>query len=152
MKKWPLLLIHLIEALLVLAAVYFEPTYCVRGKLRGEAFFEGRPTSYWAQELERWDIEYVDSTMLREIEISPPIDFKQAFFVRRHSWFEEQRQRWFPPVGDFIDIDVRGPTLLRGDAKDAKAVLDELLQRSSPKVVRLIHVALGHDREFPKAP
>ena len=31
----------------VLLAVYFEPTHCVRGWLWGEAFFDGRPTSYW---------------------------------------------------------------------------------------------------------
>ena len=27
--------------------VYFEPSHCVRGWLFSEAFFEGRPTSYW---------------------------------------------------------------------------------------------------------
>jgi hypothetical protein len=42
----------------VALAVYFEPTHCVRGWLRGEAFFDGRPTSYWAEELERWQVDY----------------------------------------------------------------------------------------------
>ena len=28
-------------------AIYFEPTRCVRGWLWGEAFFDGRPTSWW---------------------------------------------------------------------------------------------------------
>ena len=28
-------------------AVYFEPSHCVRGWLWGEAFYDGRPTSYW---------------------------------------------------------------------------------------------------------
>lgn len=32
-------------------AVYFEPTCCVRGWLHGEAFYEGRPTSWWRQEV-----------------------------------------------------------------------------------------------------
>ena len=54
MKKWPLLLAGTIEALLVFSAVYFEPSFCVRGRLHGEAFYDGRPTSYWAGEIERW--------------------------------------------------------------------------------------------------
>jgi hypothetical protein len=42
-RAWPLLF-----ALTgVMLAVYFEPTRCVRGWLWGEAFFDGRPTSYW---------------------------------------------------------------------------------------------------------
>lgn len=35
----------LVVGLLVLA--YFEPTHCVRGWLHGEAFYDGRPTSFW---------------------------------------------------------------------------------------------------------
>jgi hypothetical protein len=35
----------LVFALVAIAhAVYFEPTHCVRGWLRGEAFFDVRPT------------------------------------------------------------------------------------------------------------
>src|SRR5205814_525263 len=37
----------------VAAAGYFEPTHCVRGWLWGEAFFDGRPTSYWRGVIER---------------------------------------------------------------------------------------------------
>ena len=37
----------------ILLAAYFEPTRCVRGWLNGEAFFEGRPTSWWRGILER---------------------------------------------------------------------------------------------------
>jgi hypothetical protein len=46
-------------ALGVALAVYFEPSHCVRGWLWGEAFYDGRPTSYWRPHcdewLERWD-------------------------------------------------------------------------------------------------
>jgi hypothetical protein len=35
-------------------AAYFEPTRCVRGWLWGEAFFDGRPTSYWRGRVDRW--------------------------------------------------------------------------------------------------
>src|SRR5215475_11766171 len=47
MKLRPRTWIALLGVAGVLLAVYFEPTYCVRGWLRGEAFYDGRPTSYW---------------------------------------------------------------------------------------------------------
>lgn len=34
--------------------VCLEPTRVTWGWLRGEAFYEGRPTSYWRGELERF--------------------------------------------------------------------------------------------------
>src|SRR5262249_29410821 len=42
--------------LIILAAfaVWLEPTRVVWGWLRGEAFYQGRPTSYWGLEIERW--------------------------------------------------------------------------------------------------
>jgi hypothetical protein len=36
-------------------AAWFEPTCVVRGWLCGEAFYQGRPTSYWSRELQHWD-------------------------------------------------------------------------------------------------
>jgi hypothetical protein len=39
----------------VALAVYFEPSHCVRGWLWGEAFFDGRPTSFWAAEIQQWE-------------------------------------------------------------------------------------------------
>jgi hypothetical protein len=42
-------LISLFAVICLTLAVYFEPTRCVRGWLRGEAFFEGRPTSWWRE-------------------------------------------------------------------------------------------------------
>jgi hypothetical protein len=54
MKTWLRLLIVGIEALVVLAAVYFEPTYCVRGTLWGEPFYNGRPTSFWRERIDAW--------------------------------------------------------------------------------------------------
>lgn len=42
----------------VALAVYFEPSHCVRGWLWGEAFYDGRPTSYWGAELEHWHVDY----------------------------------------------------------------------------------------------
>jgi hypothetical protein len=44
-RTWFLLAVLIGVAL----AVYFEPSHCVRGWLWGEAFFDGRPTSYWRE-------------------------------------------------------------------------------------------------------
>ena len=54
MSKRKRILIGLIEAAVLLSAIYIEPTHVVRGTLWGEAFFEGKPTSWWRAELERW--------------------------------------------------------------------------------------------------
>jgi hypothetical protein len=53
-KRWRYLFLFLL-ALLALAA-WFEPTHVVRGWLRGEVFFEGRPVSYWRNEVANWKI------------------------------------------------------------------------------------------------
>ncbi len=50
MKKWGLTA----AGLMILAAaayVLFEPSGAVLGRLRGESFFDGRPTGYWARSL-----------------------------------------------------------------------------------------------------
>lgn len=52
-------------------AVYFEPTHCVRGWLWGEAFFDGRPSSYWRK------------VVLRDADPPPP------------NWFQRKLDRWF---------------------------------------------------------
>jgi hypothetical protein len=47
----------LVACSLVVAAVaaWVEPTGVIRGWLRGEAFYDGRPTNYWSRELARWE-------------------------------------------------------------------------------------------------
>src|SRR5262245_10995848 len=35
-------------------AVWLEPTRVIWGWLRGEAFYEGRPTSWWRSEIGQW--------------------------------------------------------------------------------------------------
>ena len=35
-------------------AVFLEPNGLALGWLRGESYFDGRPASYWARELDRW--------------------------------------------------------------------------------------------------
>lgn len=54
MKTWLRILIVGIEASIVFAAVYFEPTHSVRGRLWGETFYDHRPVSYWSERIEAW--------------------------------------------------------------------------------------------------
>ena len=54
--RWALALL-----LVAAAALWLEPTGVVRGWLRGEAFYQGRPTSYWSRELGQWDQRLVAS-------------------------------------------------------------------------------------------
>src|SRR5436309_3374307 len=60
----------IIALLGVALAIYFEPTHCVRGWLWGEAFFDGRPTSYWRGVVER-DLE-IDPRVIAGT-IPPPL-------------------------------------------------------------------------------
>ncbi len=50
MKKWVTVAISLILSAVVVYVV-LEPSGAVLGYLRGESFFEGRPTGYWARSL-----------------------------------------------------------------------------------------------------
>jgi hypothetical protein len=44
---------------LAFGIVYESSTHVLRGRLRGEAFFEGRPTSYWRAKLDHWLTQFV---------------------------------------------------------------------------------------------
>ena len=56
MAKRRLIRWSLILAILAAFAVWLEPTRVVWGWLRGEAFYQGRSTSWWRQELSDWQI------------------------------------------------------------------------------------------------
>jgi len=61
MTKRRLLCWSLILVILAAFAVWLEPTRVVWGWLRGEAFYDGRPTSYWERVLTNWDELYLDT-------------------------------------------------------------------------------------------
>ncbi len=59
MKRWlRLLLIAAALVGLTLASLYEYATHVGRGWLFGEAFFDGRPTSYWSSQIDRWVARY----------------------------------------------------------------------------------------------
>ena len=66
MKKWPR---YTGMAALVVGLLYFSlfeaSTHVVRGWLRGEAFYDGRPTSYWRALIED-DLQRKPGDLLRE--------------------------------------------------------------------------------------
>ena len=137
MRKWPLLLFALIEALLVLGGVYFEPTYCVRGWLKGEAEFDGKPTSYWRAELERWSaspLDIGDSCGGRRLMLN--------LYSRESSWMERWLHRWRKKEAtNFYELDISGPSILnRRD--EAEPVLRALLDDPSPNVRQLARIGL----------
>jgi hypothetical protein len=114
-RRWPWLL--LVALVGVALAVYFEPSHCVRGWLWGEAFFDGRPTSFWADEIQQWECVYQDSG-----------NFKLNMDYKR------RRVRWPKVVERFLrEPTTLWPRLLDGDA-EGMPVLDELRQHSSAEV------------------
>jgi len=55
MKKWlRRTLIALVMVALTLVSLYEAATHVGRGWLRGEAFYESRPTSYWRNKIDDW--------------------------------------------------------------------------------------------------
>lgn len=56
MKPRRLIRISVLLAILTVLAVWLEPTRLVWGWLRGEAFYQGRPTSYWAERIRPWEV------------------------------------------------------------------------------------------------
>jgi hypothetical protein len=137
------ILAGLLEAAALLVAVYFEPTYCVRGHLHGEAFFEGKPTSWWRRELDHWEIE-------------PGIGWRWPHFYTRHptrfekilEYFKTDAQKQNDLMVLVLQSADGGPTpvLLNGNA-EAPPVLRALLDDPSPKIRRFARIGLKMDEE-----
>ncbi len=153
MKRKVVILSSALEALIVLAVIYFEPTYQVRGILWSEATFEGKPTSYWRDELERW-----------EVSNEPGIHWmghRGPWFQRNDTRFERFRDRLRPRektpddhevmmllLMDQVEARQFGPSLLRRN-DEAKSVLQELLNDSSPKIRLFAQIGLGMKPKIP---
>lgn len=118
-RTWLLLLALSCVAL----TTYFEPTHCVRGWLWGEAFFDGRPTSYWRSELDRWDVELAGFGRIGTVNT----------FTRTPTFH----------------VRFQGPRILHGHDDDAIPVLRALLDDPAPKIRLLAQIGLKLDLEVP---
>ena len=67
--RWSLILI-----ILAAFAVWLEPSRVVRGWLRGEAFYQGRPTSYWREKCDEWMSRFDDLDSLTTFTWLLPFD------------------------------------------------------------------------------
>src|SRR5262245_9784268 len=79
--RWSLLLITLAAF-----AVWLEPTRVVWGWLRGEAFYQGRPTSWWRHRLSNFKvvpIAHIDESGVKEMRNVMVYDRPKRFY----DWF-----------------------------------------------------------------
>ena len=128
MKRWLRVLIAACEVLVVLLAVYVEPSQCVRGKLQGEAFFEGKPTSWWRRELTQWHVIRIQWS-----------GGPNCIYWRSPSRWEE----WSGSLWGKDATRIAGggrPALLQGST-DALPVLRELRNDPSPEIRELVEIA-----------
>src|SRR6266404_4631462 len=151
MKRWLLFSVSVTEAAIVLGAVYFEPTYGVRGWLWGEAFFEGKPTSWWRKELEGW--EFAGTHRIKTGKGNEVV-LGALIYPRNLTWYEQTRELWFPTnrqVKTGTDYcrwispaDPSVPHILHGSA-ETLPVLRELLEDRSPKIRLFAQIGLKID-------
>jgi hypothetical protein len=151
MRRWLPLMTYAVEVSLVLAAAYCEPTLTVRGKLHGEAFFEGKSTSWWRRELRHWHESdlWIDHS-------SGQRGGHMLYRQNQPDWLERlmNRGRRFWQAADevdidiiyFVDLDVREPPLFKGDA-EAKKVLSALLDDPSPHLRRMARLGLKLEKD-----
>ncbi len=123
--RWPLLVGLVVGAGL---ALYFEPTRRVRGWLWGEAFFDGRPSSYWREVIVRdlrSDPRVLDGTL------PPPpgpwwVGYTESIGIRHRD------DTSFPLVGS-PDADAVLHELGRQDDRPVAAFARDILQRLRPR-------------------
>jgi hypothetical protein len=118
MTKRRLLRWSLILLIFAAFAVWLEPTRVVWGWLRGEAFYHGRPTSWWREELDKW--YYMQYASFH----GGTTRYGAKDWYREPNFF----QRQFPQHFQRND---RHIPLLDGDP-DSQGVLLELLQYPGP--------------------
>src|SRR4029434_2753123 len=112
MIKRRLLRCSLILITLAAFAVWLEPTRVVWGWLCGEAFYQGRPTSWWASEIECWHVTLQEGGGLVQTDGTVPMT---ESFERTLGTFEQWLSRWIPTA------EKPWPKLLDGDS-EGKAV------------------------------
>ncbi len=135
MTKRRLIRSSLILAILAASAVWLEPTRVVWGWLRGEAFYQGRPSSYWADELVRWKpcLLQVDAFTVNWVYKRPPTR-TEALLSRVISTSE---RTW----SELLDRDAAG-----------KKVLEELTSHSSSQVQSMAKEGLRRANSHTRGP
>ncbi len=114
MSKRRLIRWSLILAMLTAFGVWVEPTRVVWGWLRREAFYQGRPTSYWAEQIRPW-------------KRSPYCSFfwTGGGVIENHQ-FRAARPPWSQWLNRYVQLaEPAWPAVLDGDPT-AATVLDEL--------------------------
>src|SRR6266700_8445084 len=143
--------------------VWLEPTRVVWGWLRGEAFYQGRPTSYWERILANWDVLTLDTGADNWLEVNfevrrirpqksaPTIhadNFSGSLRLRgtlviespKDNWVTIVR-RWLTKKGSKLEVNAVEPGLLNGDPQ-AAPVLRALAEQSVGAVRSLAEYGL----------
>jgi hypothetical protein len=125
--RWSLIL-----AIVVAFAVWLEPTRVVWGWLRGEAFYQGRPTSWWRAQLV--SVHFRDAWENHPL---PGGDGQPVVFVRKVVEFQEPQEfvPWFATT--VLRLKPRDPALIWEpvySAPDAEHVLAELQMDPDPVI------------------
>lgn len=137
----------LILAILAAFVVWLEPTRVIWGWLRGEAFYDGRPTSWWVDELSHWKMVTLDVDSLGHLPRGSTI----VVFLRTEdgalSWLRRLLGRAEPMKININDKQhLEGPSLLRGD-QEADPVLRALVETGDDHVRRLASYGLKRIEE-----
>jgi hypothetical protein len=152
MKHWLRFLVCAVEGLIVLGVTYFEPTCCVRGTLWGEAFFEGKPTTYWRGELDHWEVYSHQLFMYSLVDhpLRQPVrqPVRYVIFARQKSLLEMQREKWFPADPSRRSGSLIGPSIIN-EGEEAKGVLQSLVDDPSPRVRLMAQIGLGMNPKIP---
>lgn len=123
--RWWLILI-----ILAAFAVWLEPTRVPWGWLRGEAFYDGRPTSWWARELERWEAQSTGSNVwstLWDTEL-PSADINAMYFRSPSAW-DKLLEKYTN-----LKPDLRGISVVTNGDPMAEPVLRALAELPSRKL------------------
>ncbi len=115
MKRWlRLLLIAAALVGLTLASLYEYATHVGRGWLFGEAFFDGRPTSYWSSQIDRWVARYNSPKEAgRELSMARLTRFPPTIWERLQNALQPDRQ----PPNVLIAMSDAEPVLRELDAE-----------------------------------
>ncbi len=157
-RRWKIWMLAF--CLLVIVLCGLESQRILTGWLRGEAFYRGRPTSYWRERLERWYLilEFRHQGEAGEIyygrhQLSDAWQGELLWISKNQgidtpriccNWVQQptKRDNWFKWI--LASLSLGPPPFLDGDP-NALPVLEELAQDGSPGVQFLKWRILGQD-------